>query len=74
MELCVASSSPATGPLAGQRDLNNWIQVYFVHDNVGDDKLANNYRNQAARGKEQKASLIMVRAVGGTVNKSSPQI
>ncbi|GFO20892.1 hypothetical protein PoB_004739700 [Plakobranchus ocellatus] len=42
---CVVSSSPATGPLDRQRDLNNWIQ--------------------------QKASLMMVPAVGGTVNRKS---
>ncbi|GFO41100.1 hypothetical protein PoB_006760500 [Plakobranchus ocellatus] len=45
-DFCVASSSPATGPLAGQRDLNNCIQ-------------------------QQKASLIMVPTVGGTVNRKS---
>ncbi|GFN97526.1 hypothetical protein PoB_002403200 [Plakobranchus ocellatus] len=45
-DFCVVSSSPATGPLDGQRDSNNWIQ-------------------------QQKDNLIMVPAVGGTVNKKS---
>ncbi|GFO11552.1 hypothetical protein PoB_003805700 [Plakobranchus ocellatus] len=43
-DLSVASLSP--GALALQRDLNNWIQICFMHDNVGDEKLANSYRNQ----------------------------